>query len=70
MVDHQFNGGVLQKRRWGLIFIKGARGFETNFELEAHNNAGAKEEDGDGEEMGGEGRKFEGKKGRKGQLAS
>ena len=40
------------------------------FKLEAYDHGGLEEEDGDGEEMRGGGRKLEGKKGRKGQLTS
>ena len=41
--------GVLKKKRWKLIFIKGVKGFEAkkaiNHELEAHGYSSCEEED-------------------------
>ena len=69
MLDHQIDRGVWKKRRWGLIFIKGARCFEVkkaiNHELEAHGYGGLEEENGDGENGEGGGQSFEGEKGKK-----
>ena len=56
MFDHQIIRGVLQKRRWGSIFIKGVSRFEAkkviNHQLEAHGYGGGEKNEEDDDDGG------------------
>ena len=63
MLSHQSDRGILSRRMWGSIFIKGISKFEAkkavDYELELHSHGGWEERNGDGR-IGEGGRIFEG----------